>query len=127
MEVGAQAAHLHVRQRPAIRGQASHRGQGLARSRRATGHVCDNLETCARKRGERCIAVVVVVGQRSQNTRSALELHVAWITAGEARDVSSRDLGELSSESRCRWEFPLGTALTATSVEIGTSLRSLIW
>ena len=31
MEVGAQAAHL--RQRPAGSGQASHRGQGLARSR----------------------------------------------------------------------------------------------
>ena len=38
--------------------------------------VADDLETCARKRGDRCIAVVLVVGQRSQNTRSALELHV---------------------------------------------------
>ena len=46
---------------------------------------------------------------------------------GEARDVSSRDLGELSSESRCRWVILVDAALTATSVEIGTSLRSLIW
>ena len=34
----------------------------------------------------------------------------AWITAGEARDVSSRDLGELSSDSRCRWD-PLGNRI----------------
>ena len=54
-------------------------GLGILRShctRVRPCHVCDNLETCARKRGDRCIVVVVVVGQRSQNTRSALELHV---------------------------------------------------
>ena len=56
-------------------------------------HVCDNLETCARKRGDRCIGVVVV-GQRSQKIRSALELHVKLqlldYAAGGARDVSTR-------------------------------------